>query len=178
MIRNNQIDGACAEAGVFEGDFAKYINEFFPERSLYLFDTFEGFSEIDIKAESEMGMSDAGIGDYNETSVIQVMEKMPNKDRVILVKGYFPETAVDIKENFCFINLDLDLYLPTINGLNWAKYRMVKEGVVLVHDYFSDVFMGPRKAVDEFIKANPRIKGYPIGDGISIMLTGFDGEKE
>ena len=43
--------GECAEAGVFEGDFAKWINQYFPDRKLYLFDTFEGFDMRDIEKE-------------------------------------------------------------------------------------------------------------------------------
>ena len=44
-IRDRKILGSVAEVGVYKGDFAKYINYFFPDRKLYLFDTFEGFPD-------------------------------------------------------------------------------------------------------------------------------------
>jgi O-methyltransferase len=50
-IYANNIEGNVAELGVFRGDFAKFINISFPDRKLYLFDTFEGFDEKDIEAE-------------------------------------------------------------------------------------------------------------------------------
>lgn len=167
-------DGAaCAEAGVFEGDFARYINCYFPNRILHLFDTFEGFDERDIEKEREY--SKAQVGDYGNTSVEMVMKKMPFPKQIIVHKGYFPETAEGIQSKFCFVNLDLDLYEPTYNGLNFFKNRMVKNGVILVHDYFADNFRGPKEAVDRFIcECEGKIHKYPIGDGISIMLVGFE----
>ena len=163
---------ACvAEAGVFAGDFAKWINRYYSNRKLFLFDTFEGFDARDIS--EERGLSTAKEGDYSKTSVDVVMGKMTYPDRVILEKGYFPETAEGIEEKFCFVNLDLDLYLPTYNGLNFFKDKMISGGVILIHDYFGDTFDGPRKAVDKFVVENPHLQKVPIGDGLSIMIVGF-----
>lgn len=145
MVHAKKIHGACAEAGVFEGDFAKYINEYFPERKLYLFDTFEG----------------------------EVLNKMPFLDNCLIYKGYFPESAEGINEQFIFVNLDFDLYLPTHNGLNWFSKRMVQDGIILVHDYFADNFRGPREAVDKFLSENGDLRFLPIGDGLSIAIIGF-----
>lgn len=167
------IKGSCAEAGVFEGDFARYINMCFPEKKLYLFDTFEGFDDRDISQERELGVSEAKRGDYGITSIDMVMGKMIYPKKIEICKGYFPDSAINIDDMFCFVNLDMDLYLPTLNGLKWFADKIVMDGIILVHDYFSDIFMGPKKAVDEFVAENPSIKMFPIGDGISIMLTGF-----
>lgn len=161
-----------AEAGVFEGDFAKWINYYYPERKLYLFDTFEGFSEKDLQHEQEM--SDAKLGDYANTSIDVVLSKMKYNHNIIIKKGYFPETAKDINGKFCFVNLDLDLYEPTYNGLLFFSKKMVDNGVILVHDYYATNFKGPKEAVDKFIKeSNKKYKLFPIGDGISIMICGF-----
>ena len=43
---------------VNNGEFAKYINLFFPNRRCYLFDTFEGFSRGDIEIEMKLGNRD------------------------------------------------------------------------------------------------------------------------
>lgn len=166
----------CAEAGVFEGDFARYINEFFPNRKLHLFDTFEGFVARDIEKEQEF--SAASKGDYGNTSVELVMGKMLYPQNIIIHKGYFPDTAGSLCNPFCFVNLDLDLYEPTYNGLVFFEDKMVENGVILVHDYFSDNFRGPRAAVDRFLRDRKKLQKYPIGDGISIMLVGFGRETE
>ena len=41
------VPGAIAEVGVYRGEFAAVLNQLFSDRALYLFDTFEGFSEND-----------------------------------------------------------------------------------------------------------------------------------
>ncbi len=171
---NDEYDVAaeCAEAGVFEGDFARHINCCFPNRKLHLFDTFEGFDARDI--EREKGYSLAQIGDYSNTSITEVMGKMSFPEQCIIHKGYFPETAEGLNSRFCFVNLDLDLYEPTYNGLWFFKDKMIHKAVILVHDYFAENFEGPKEAVDKFVaECGGRIQKYPIGDGISIMLTGF-----
>lgn len=168
-----EIPGECAEAGVFEGDFAKYINQYFPEKKLYLFDTFEGFSDKDIKVDNAKKSSGANVADYNNTSVELVLGKMKNLEQVVIKKGYFPDSAWDVQEQFCFVNLDLDLYQPTKRGLEWFKSHMVKGGLILVHDYYAETFQGPKLAVDEFMKENPELLVFPIGDGLSVAICGF-----
>lgn len=59
----------------------------------------------------------AKCGDYNNTSVELVMKKIPYPENVVIYKGYFPESARKNKEEFCFVNLGMDLYEPTYNGL-------------------------------------------------------------
>lgn len=164
-------EAGVAEAGVFEGDFAKYINEYYSDRNLFLFDTFEGFSEKDIKKERQF--SKAETGDYSNTSIDQVMKKMPYPEYVKIYKGYFPESAAGIEHKFCFVNLDLDLYEPTYAGLHFFSDKMISGGVILVHDYFAENFKGPREAVDKFIAERNKYSIYPIGDGISVMICGF-----
>lgn len=46
-INFKKVKGNVAELGVYKGKFARYINQYFPDRTLYLFDTFLGFDERD-----------------------------------------------------------------------------------------------------------------------------------
>jgi len=118
----------CAEAGVFTGEFAKYINQYFPNRILHLFDTFEGFDARDINKEKEMRYSDSIQGDYCNNSIELVLSKMTVPENCRIHKGYFPETAKDISGQFIFVNLDMDLYEPTYAGLNFFGNRMSNRG--------------------------------------------------
>ena len=43
------VPGAVAELGVYRGQFASCMNRLFPERTLYLFDTFEGFDPEELE---------------------------------------------------------------------------------------------------------------------------------
>lgn len=168
LLNEWEEEGSVAEAGVFEGDFAEYINEYFPTKRCHLFDTFEGFDERDLKKEGEF--SEALVGDYSNTSISMVMEKMKYPEMVVIHKGFFPETAKGIEERFCFVNLDLDLYEPTYAGLLFFENRMTKHGIILVHDYFARNFRGPKEAVDRYLSERPSARILPIGDGISIMV--------
>lgn len=171
IIYNNQISGCVAEAGVFQGEFAKIINESFPDKKLYLFDTFEGFDERDVVYEEKNKFSDAVKGHLNLTSEKLVLNKMKFPERCIIKRGYFPESAEGIKEQFCFVNLDMDLYKPTLEGLRFFYPLMVQGGIIIIHDYFSQGYEGINAAVKEFIEETEEIiVPFPIGDHISIGI--------
>lgn len=153
------IQGACAELGVYKGDFAKQINRFLPDRRLFLFDTFEGFDIRDLEDEDASFVK----GGWN-TSPDIVLGKMTNPEVVIIKSGYFPDTSVRLEnERFCFVSLDADLYAPTKAGLEFFYPRLNPGGIIMVHDYNGKSFQGVRRACEEFHQRNGA--GYVcIGD--------------
>ena len=50
-----RVEGAVAELGVGGGTFAVMLNRYFPDRRIYLFDTFAGFDARDLAVESARG---------------------------------------------------------------------------------------------------------------------------
>lgn len=133
-IYEKKIEGAVAEAGVWKGAYASYINRFFKDRKLYLFDTFEGFAKEDVEFEYKMGYSSTDVGKYSDTSVEAVLAKMPYRENVIIRKGLFPSTSAGIEDVFCYVNLDMDLYQPIYAGLEYFYNKLVKGGYIFVHD--------------------------------------------
>lgn len=172
IVNEYGIEGSVAEAGVFQGEFAKNINKCFPDRKLYLFDTFEGFAETDIIIEKTKNYSQVLKGEYGITSEELVLNKMLYRDQCIIKKGIFPESAIGIEDKFCFVNLDMDLYKPTIEGLNFFEKRMSRQSIILVHDFFSEEYKGIKAAVSEFILGK-KYSLVPIGDTLSIAVVGF-----
>ena len=172
IVYDSDVHGCVAEAGVFQGEFACIINESFPDRKLYLFDTFEGFDERDIVYEQRNNFSDAAKGQLNITSENLVLEKMKYPDNCIICKGYFPESAKNIKDQFVFVNLDMDLYKPTLEGLRFFWPLMVQGGIIMIHDFFSQGYEGIDAALKEFIEEMKDINiiPFPIGDHISIAI--------
>lgn len=75
-----------------------------------------------------------------------------------------------MKENFCFVNLDMDLYKPTLEGLLFFYPLMVHGGIIVVHDFFSKGYEGVNAAVKEFLDENPLLVPFPIGDNVSIAI--------
>lgn len=160
--------GSVAEVGVYRGDFAQYINAFFPEKTLYLMDTFEGFAQQDIVSDSMS--AELGAGHFANTSVELVYSKMPHKHNCVIKQGWFPETAAGLEEEeFCFVSLDTDLYAPILSGLEFFYPRLVKGGAILVDDYFSKGYDGVKKAVDLFC-ARENIVFTPIGDLMGVAI--------
>ena len=136
------------------GNFASYINEFFYNKKLYLFDTFEGFTDQDIQFDREQGYSLEGKGFFGDTSVELVLGKMRNRENVVIRKGYFPDTSVGINEEFCFVSLDMDLYQPIKAGLEYFYPRLLRGGYIFIHD--CDIgqghYKGARTALEEYVE--------------------------
>ena len=176
-IYEQNINGAVAECGVFRGDSAKYLNMFFSDRKLYLCDTYEGFDIDDLQDEKENNK-----GSFQEsrfldkaffagTSVELVMSKMPNKKQIVIKKGYFPSTMINVDEQFAFVNLDMDLYIPMLEGLKYFWSKMSPGGCILLHDYFSKDFERVQDAVRDFEKTiGKSVVKLPIGDDCSLAI--------
>ena len=177
-VRGLQIPGAVAELGVYRGNTAWQLNALFPDRKLYLFDTFEGFDARDVAREHETdGTDEAGArngagsgagpggadciraghaktGRFSDTSAEAVLRRMPHPEHVIVRQGFFPETAVYEGEGpaFALVSLDPDLYAPTLEGLRYFYPRISPGGMIVVHDYDNKQFEGVKRAVEEFEK--------------------------
>ena len=170
QFQENNISGAVAEFGVWRGETARYINEYFKADEFYLLDTFEGFNEKDIS--KEIGISQQSkTTDFSDTSLEFVKNKMPYLQTCHFVKGYFPESATYIPkdEKFKFVNIDVDLYQPILEGLRYFYPRLVTDGVILIHDYFHPYYVGAKRAVDEFAR-EMKVRVLPIGDAFSVMI--------
>ena len=150
-VYQQKIEGAVAELGVFRGFNASVMNHFFPDRRLYLFDTFEGLDPRDLEADERLGYNTSHYLEFTDTNIELVMSKMSHKENIIVRKGWFPDSAVGLEdERFCFVFLDANLYQPTYEGLHWFYPRLANGGYIVV-DLFNWVdYPGAKKAVHEF----------------------------
>lgn len=153
-INEKKLEGEVAELGVYKGKFASEINKLFPNKKLYLFDTFEGFYDEDLEVERIHGYSRAKEGDFSDTNVELVKNKLPYKEQAEFIKGHFPESIKEDLPSFCFVSLDTDLYKPTYEGLKIFYPKLVRGGMIIVHDYNSSQFPGVKKAVKEYCNEN------------------------
>ena len=169
-INNKNLQGNVAEVGVYKGKFAQYINQYFPSRKLYLFDTFQGFDEKDIKAEIKLGLNNVG-QNFSDTSMDIVLKNMPFPEQCIIKKGFFPETTEGINDTFVFVSLDTDLYEPIYKGLTYFYPRMVRGGYIFVHDVNNDSYKGAAKAVNQFA-IEQQISFLPLPDacGSAVLI--------
>ncbi|MGN0159673.1 MAG: TylF/MycF/NovP-related O-methyltransferase [Brotaphodocola sp.] len=151
-IKNRGIPGEMAELGVYQGELAKEMNRLLPDRKLYLFDTFEGFSEKDIAIERELGSRRAREKDFSDTSMELVRKKMTVPEQVIFCKGYFPDSLKKVEHlpPLALVSLDPDLYEPVYQGLCVFYPLLSPGGVIVIHDYNSVQFPGVKKAVRKY----------------------------
>nr|MCR5421187.1 TylF/MycF family methyltransferase [Lachnospiraceae bacterium] len=85
-----------------------------------------------------------------DTSEDIVLRKIPYPDNAIFKKGYVPETLQDINDTFAFVNLDMDLYMPTYEALKFFWEKMSPGGYIFIHDVNN--WDGCGKAVEDFCK--------------------------
>ena len=164
-IHGRNVPGACAELGVYRGEFARLVNALFMDRRLYLFDTFAGFDPAELEHEKRLGFHDP-TKDFKDTDVETVMAAMPHPEVCEVRKGRFPETTAGLDEAFCFVSIDVDLFTPTLAGLRYFYPRLASGGYLMVHDYNNhENYPGPRAAVEEFcLKGAEPIPFVPLCD--------------
>ncbi|MDR1399668.1 MAG: TylF/MycF family methyltransferase [Treponema sp.] len=160
-INGKKVRGCVAELGVYKGDFAKRINSHFPDKTLYLFDTFNGFDKRDVDIERKLN-NNANENDFTNSSVGLVLKKMKYPENCIVQKGWFPETAEHIEETFAFVSIDADLFEPIYQGLLYFYARLEKGGYIFVHDYNGKLY-GAKEAVQRFSEEH-NVSYVPLSD--------------
>lgn len=171
-IRKRKLNGAVAEAGVFRGDFAQFINHAFPDKDLYLFDTFEGFDVNEALAEVKAGnCTDVFVQTYEQTNIEAVLLKMKYRDRVIIKQGIFPQSVGGLESDFVFVSLDMDFEESIYAGLEYFYPRLVEGGYIFIHDYNSSL-TGVERAVDQYEKnKNIKLCKVPLCDANGTLVV-------
>jgi hypothetical protein len=161
QVDKEKLDGDLAELGVYKGNTAVLLAKFARARNktVYLFDTFKGFSRTDIRgidADKHMEFDD---------TCIEKVKLLVGTERTKYVVGYFPESAIALADDvlYCLVHLDCDLYAPMKAGLEYFYPRLVPGGFFILHDYSSLYWDGAEKAIDDFFADKPE-RVIPIPD--------------
>jgi len=152
-LNREQVPGVFVELGVYKGDSARVIHHLDPDRPFHLFDTFSGFTGLDLQAET----GEAGTytpENFADTTVEAVLKKIDGNHNIFIHQGYFPASAGNFSEQVALVNIDADLYNPTKAGLEFFYPLLSPGGMLLVHDY-NYKWPGVQKAVDDFMKTIP-----------------------
>jgi hypothetical protein len=168
-ILTESISGSIAELGVYKGTTAKLLHELLPERTLWLFDTFEGFDARDLTHKSDGTPSKVWFGD---TSMEAVLRYIGPSARIRPCKGYFPATATSVPEDerFALVHIDADLAKPTHSALEYFYPRLSPGGFLILHDYGGGAWPGVAGAVDAFFADKPEcLVRIPDRSGTAIV---------
>ena len=179
FIYASKLEGNVLELGVLRGLssyllilLSKKINHSILQKNFYLIDSFEGLSEIlpeDKIINSKLYQHIKGDLKANLEDVKNLFRNFKN---VKIFKGWIPQVFNEINSNekYCFIHLDVDLYKPTIDSLNYFYDKVIAGGIIITDDYSSELFPGTKKAWNEFVKSK-NIKdsiGLPSGQAVII----------
>lgn len=141
--RLEQVPGAAAELGVYRGAFARCINRLLPRRTLYLFDSFQGFAP-------DSGAGEAFQAAHESTSAAQVLSSLPHPEQAVLKPGFFPESLNGLEARFCLVSLDVDFETATLEGLRYFWPRLSPGGYVMLHDWGNPGLPGVAKALEQY----------------------------
>ena len=167
-IRKKNIEGEAAELGVYKGTFSRLINAKFPDKKLYLFDTFQSFDQDEYKEELEKESCQDGFIDvFKDTSVEKVVSGMPYPRQCIPKVGFFPGTADGLEGiRYAFVSIDVDFEKSIYEGLKYFYPRLNKGGAIFVHDYNNYFLHGVKKAVERYEESvGGSLAKMPIADG-------------
>jgi len=159
----NSLQGDMAELGSYKGGSAKLLAKAIGHsRVLHVFDTFEGIPEELTDPQKDRIMEDhphlninwAG-GFYKggewATPYAEVKSFLSDCPSVVLHKGLVPDVLKEVEDTtFCFIHLDMDIYQPTLDALEFLWPRLVSKGVIMLDDY--EHLQGITDAITEFAR--------------------------
>ncbi|MFD0961889.1 TylF/MycF/NovP-related O-methyltransferase [Paenibacillus chungangensis] len=171
----NDLPGAIIECGVFKGAsllrFAMYrelLSSPFSKKIIG-FDIFGKFPETNFQDDIQFREKFiAGAGE-DSISVDQLYEVLSHKGinkQIELVSGDITKTVPDyVKQHpelkISVLNLDTDIYEPSITILEHLYPRLVKGGILIMDDY--GTFPGETKAVDDYFKhQDVEIRKFPF----------------
>ena len=163
-----KIPGHTADIGIRFGSSSYYILQGFadPRREHHLFDSFAGVSSPTAE-DGKSSVWEKGMLAVDENTVRKNLANFPNCH---FHKGWIPERFPEVKDKqFAFVHIDVDLYQPTLDSLNFFYNKVVPGGVILCDDYGSLFCPGAKQAMEEFFADKKEaIIHIPTGQGLVI----------
>ena len=164
QVLDSGLEGNVAECGCWKGHssyiIATILKRYNFNQTFSIFDSFEGGLSSkdfqDTNSRKDLNESELKKEKLSFSSLESDLHKVLNPFKFYtLFKGWIPERFNEVSEQeFIFVHLDVDLYQPTKDGLEFFYPRLKKNGVIIVDDYGYSQFPGAKKSVDEFLMKN------------------------
>lgn len=171
VVKNN-IEGNIVECGVWRGGSMMAVikalqNLHHHEKSLYLYDTYDGMSAPTDADESKDGHGAATLLQKNKKTkedtlwAYATLEDVQKnvyslhypQEKIAFIKGKVEDTIPQqMPGKISLLRLDTDWYESTKHELNHLFPLLSPGGVIIIDDYGH--WKGAKKAVDEYIKEN------------------------
>ncbi len=159
--------GDIAECGCWRGHSSHMISTLARKHGFkgvfHIFDSFEGLSELSPEDRSKrFDLSAEQIKEQAKWFACPedvVKANLAEFSFVRTYKGWVPDRFNDVTDKrFSFVHIDLDLYKPIADSLDFFYPRMLENGIIVLDDYGSSRFPGAKLAVDEAVeKFKPKL---------------------
>ena len=158
------VPGAIVECGVFKGtslirfaSFRDLLGNSFSKKIIG-FDSFGEFPETEFSADKQLRqlhIDQGGPESISKQQLLDILKRKGVDKEVQLIEGDITKTLPGyMKEHpelrISLLNLDVDIYEPSVTILEELFPRVVKGGIVMLDDY--GFFPGETKAVDQYFK--------------------------
>lgn len=167
LERVRHVRGDVAECGVAGGEslamLASLVRAKPPARRLYGFDTWRGLPEpAGEDRESDRSVAAARMFDWaRPENVVDELRRHgftsgEIERSVTLVEGPFADTLPRFRGELALFHVDADLYASYRDALTHLWPRLADGGVAALDEYeLTELWPGPRRAVDEFVASRP-----------------------
>ena len=165
------IAGDPAECGVYKGASSHLIlcanrTAAYP-RTHFAFDSYAGLSQPDAIDGQHWSSGDLSV------SLDQVRSNLARLGKVELMQGWIPQRFPEVAQrSFAFIHVDVDLYQPTLDSIEFFYPRMPPGAVFVCDDYGCSTCPGATAAIDGYLADKPeKMLALPDGGGFFIRGT-------
>lgn len=176
----SKLNGDAVECGCWKGHSTYIIAKLLADDAFagrfHVFDSFEGglsdFKEPDRDLRYELGPAEIERRKQSfastEHEVARVVVEFPF---VTLYRGWIPERFAEVEDrNFRFVHVDVDLYQPTFDTVQFFYPRMVDGGVMVLDDYGLSQFPGAQTAVDDYLGDKSPQLFYEVPTGGALLI--------
>ncbi len=147
-----------AECGCWHGlsayQLAYQLKETGFRNKFIIFDSFEGLSDFREEDTKNNLILDAKKRKKEFACSMKVVQDNLKEFNFIEYKqGWIPERFSEFSTSkFAFVHIDVDLYQPIKDSLEFFFPRLVSQGIIVLDDYGYLTFPGAKKATDEFMQ--------------------------
>jgi hypothetical protein len=168
--------GDICETGCWRGlsayQIASYIKKMDIDVTFHIFDSFQGLSDFqseDFYAGEKRSLEN--IKKQFECSVDEVKENLREFEFIEYYKGWIPDRFAEVADKtFSLVHIDVDLYQPIYDSIDYFYPRLVPKGIMVFDDYGCIQFPGAKKAVDDFLKKIGRTFFLPLPSGQAFLI--------
>lgn len=159
------IPGDTAETGVYNGASSWFICEARKEQggTHWAFDSFEGLPEPAAVDGTFWQESDLAVPEQAARALLA-----PYRSEVL--KGWIPQVLTEAESRIgtlAFAHIDVDLYEPTRDSIEFLYPRVVSGGIIVCDDYGSVACPGATRAIDEYMAGQPEpVLHFPTAQGV------------